>query len=103
MDKGREFKVSELEVWKAKKNIKIEFSIAYSLKMNKIAKGTNGLIVSKARYLLFDSNLNWFFWLEAFDTAVYLLNQIPFASLVYDIPLEKFLKAYHNNHQDSYT
>ena len=102
MDQGREFGVQELEAWRAEKGIKIEFSVAYSPEMNGIAERTNGLIVSKARCLLFDSNLGQSFWPEAFDTAVYLLNRTPSASLAHNIPLEEFLKAYHNNHQVGY-
>ena len=98
MDQGKEFGIQELEAWRAKKGIKIEFSVADSPKINGIAEKTNSLIVSKARCLLFDSNLGQSFWPEAFDTAVYLLNRTLFASLAYDIPLEEFLKAYHNNH-----
>ena len=58
MDQGGEFVVHELEPWKAEKSIEIEFSVAYSLEMNEIAQGTNGLIVTKARCLLLDSNLD---------------------------------------------
>ena len=67
--------------------------------MNSIAEKTNNLIVSKACCPLFDFNLGKFFWTEAFDTAVYLLNRTSSASLAHNIPLEEFLKAYHNNHQ----
>ncbi len=58
MDQGGEFVVHELEPWKPEKGIKIEFSVAYSPEMNEIAERTNGLIVTKARYLLLDSNLD---------------------------------------------
>ena len=93
MDQGREFGIQELEAWRDEKKIKIEFSVAYSPEMNGIAKRTNGLIVSKTRCLLFDSNLDLSFWPEAFDTAVYLLNRTPSASLEHNIPLEEFFKA----------
>ncbi len=42
MDQGREYGVHELEAWRAKKGIKIEFSVAYSPEMNGIAERTNG-------------------------------------------------------------
>ena len=58
MDQGREFGVHELEAWQAEKGIKIEFSVAYSPEMNEIAERTNGLIVTKTRCLLLDSNLD---------------------------------------------
>lgn len=61
--------------------------------MNGIAKKTNSLIVKKACYLLFNSNFNQFFWIKAFNTAVYFLNWILSASLVYNILLEEFFKA----------
>lgn len=103
MDQGRKFGVYDLEAWKAEKGIKIEFSVAYSPEMNGIAERTNGLIVNKACCPLFDSNLDQSFWTEAFDTAVYLPNRTPSASLAHNIPLEEFLKAYHNdNHQYGY-
>lgn len=74
MNQGKKFGVQESKAWQAKKSIKIEFSILYSPKINEIAERTNSLIISKAHYLLFDSNLGQFFWSKAFDTAIYLLN-----------------------------
>ena len=71
--------------------------------MNRIAERTNRLIVIKARCLLLDSNLPQSFWPEAFDIAIYLLNRLPSISLDYNIPLEEFLKIYHNNYQYGYT
>ena len=103
IDKGREFGVRKLESWWAEKSIKIEYIVTYSLKMNRIVKKTNSLIVTKARYLLFDSSLPQSFWPEAFETAVYLLNRLPSISLDYNVPLKEFLKAYHNNYQYNYT
>lgn len=55
---GREFGVCELETRRAEKDIKIEFSIAYSLEMNGIAERTNSLIILKACCLLLDSNMD---------------------------------------------
>ena len=71
--------------------------------MNEIAERTNGLIVTKARGLLLDSNLPQSFWPEVFDTTVYLLNRLLSTSLDYNVPFEEFLKAYYNNYQYGYT
>lgn len=70
--------------------------------MNEIVERTNNPIVSKACCLLFDSKLGQSFWPKALNTEVYLLNLALFARLAYDIPLEKLLKAYYNNHYDGY-
>ena len=70
--------------------------------MNGIAEKTNGLIATKARCLLLDSNLDQSFWPNAFETAKYLLNRTPSSTLDYDIPLEAWLRAYHS-HNHNYT
>lgn len=61
IDQGKKFGIQEPKAWQAKKNIKIEFNVLYSLKINEIAEKINNLIISKAHYLLFDSNLGQFF------------------------------------------
>ena len=71
--------------------------------MNGIAERTNDLIVTKARCLLLDFSLSQYFWLEAFDTAVYLLNCLLSTSLDYNVSLEEFLKIYHNDYHYDYT
>ena len=82
------FGVHELKVCRAEKSIKIEFIVVYSPDINGIAERTNGLIVTKARCLPSDSNLDQLFWSNAFETATYLLNQTPSSTLDYDIPIE---------------
>ena len=96
MNQARKFGVCKLESCQAEKGIKIEYIVTYSPKINGIAKKTNGLIVTKARCLLLESNLSQSFWLEAFNIAVYLLNRLPFINLDYNVFLKKFLKTYHN-------
>ena len=103
IDQGREFGVRELEAWRAEKSIKIEYTVAYSPEINGIAEKTNSLIVTKAYCLLLDSNMDQSFWPETFDTAVYLFNRTPSASLDYNVPHEEFFKAYHNDYRYGYT
>ena len=98
INQSREFRVQKLEAWKDEKRIKIKFNIVYFLKINKIAKKINSLIINKAYCLLFDCNLDQSLWPKVFDIVVYLLNGTSFATLTHNIPLKKIFKAYHNNH-----
>ena len=38
IDQGREFKICKQEFWQAEKGIKIEYTVAYSSEINRIAK-----------------------------------------------------------------
>ena len=102
IDQGREFRVYKLESWRAVKGIKIEYTIAYSPKINRITERINSLIVIKALCLLLNSNLHQFFWPETFDITVYFLNHLLATSLDYKISFKKFLKAYHNDYSYGY-
>ena len=55
LDQGRKFGVWDLKSWTKEKGIKVELTVAYSLKLNGIAEPTNGLVASKARCLLLDT------------------------------------------------
>lgn len=102
MDQRNEFGVYELEILQDRKSIKIEFSIAYSLKMNGIVKRKNSLIITKAWCLLLNSNTDPSFWPKIFDILVYLFNKTFSSTLDHNISLKKFLKVYYNNYQYSY-
>lgn len=58
LDKVWEFGVWDLESWTKDKKIKVELPVAYSLKMNNIAKYTNILVSSQARCLFLDAAIN---------------------------------------------
>lgn len=57
MDQNKKFVVCKLEDFQAEKSIKIEYIIAYLIKMNGISKRTNCFIIVKTRYLFLDFNL----------------------------------------------
>ncbi len=89
LDQGREFEVRNLEFLTKEKDIKVEYTVAYSPEINGIAERTNGLIAKKARCLLSDEEpeINKSFWHEDFLTGVYLLNRSPSNFLQFDYPL----------------
>ena len=77
--------------------------MVYSLKINDIAERNNDLIITKAYFLLLDSNLSQLFWPKAFDIVVYLLKYISFIKLKHNISLENLLKVYHNDYDYSFS
>lgn len=104
LDSSQEFGIRELESQTKKKKIKKDLTVTYCLKMNNIAEYTNGLLASKARCLLLNVSfkIGQLFWLEAFTTALYLLNRSLLSFLENDCLLIVWLRAY-NSSTESYT
>ncbi|GJZ78821.1 putative ribonuclease H-like domain-containing protein, partial [Tanacetum coccineum] len=58
------------------KGIKREFSVARTLKQNRVAKRKNRTLIEAARTMLADSLLPTTFWAEAVNTACYVQNRV---------------------------
>lgn len=102
LNQDREFGVQELDFQTKESEIKIELTIVYSPEINGIAKRTNGLVAFKARCLLFDAaiNIGQSFWLEAFSTAIYLLNRSLSTFPNHDCRLAVQLRVYNSTNEN---
>jgi len=79
-DNGREYLSTEIKNYLEEKGILYEFTIRYTPQQNGVAERMNRTIVEKARCILLNSQLE-FFWTEAVVTAVYLINRSPTSAL----------------------
>ncbi|CAH2104034.1 unnamed protein product [Euphydryas editha] len=80
-DNGGEFCSAEMENYLKENGIVHQKSTAYSPEQNGLCERYNRSIVEKARCLLFDAQFDKQLWAEAVNTAVYLKNRSPVASL----------------------
>jgi len=74
-DNGGEFCSQDFENLLTKAGIIHQKTNPYTPEQNGISEWMNRTIVEKARYLLFDAELEKRFWAEAVNTAVYLRNR----------------------------
>ncbi|GKA04752.1 retrovirus-related pol polyprotein from transposon TNT 1-94, partial [Tanacetum coccineum] len=75
-DNGTEFKNCTMNELCAKKGIKREFSVARTPQQNGVAERKNRTLIEAARTMLADSLLPILFWVEAVNTACYVLNRV---------------------------
>ncbi|GJX26097.1 putative ribonuclease H-like domain-containing protein [Tanacetum coccineum] len=75
-DNGTEFKNHAINDFYAKKRIKREFSVARTPQQNGVAERKNRTLIKAARTMLTDSLLPIPFWVEAVNTACYVLNRV---------------------------
>ncbi|GJS58420.1 ribonuclease H-like domain-containing protein [Tanacetum coccineum] len=75
-DHGTEFKNKLMNEFYAKKGIKREYSIARTPQQNGVAERKNRTLIEAARTMLADSLLPIQFWVEAVNTACYVLNRV---------------------------
>ncbi|GJR23677.1 ribonuclease H-like domain-containing protein [Tanacetum coccineum] len=81
-DHGTEFKNHAMNEFCAKKGIKREFSVARTPWQNGVAERKNRTLIEAPRTMLADSLLPITFWVEAVNTACYVLNRIPWENLM---------------------
>ncbi|GKB43794.1 ribonuclease H-like domain-containing protein, partial [Tanacetum coccineum] len=75
-DNGTKFKNREMNEFCGSKGIKMEFSVARTPQQNGVAKRKNRTLIEAARTMLADSLLPTIFWVEAVNTACYVLNRV---------------------------
>ncbi|GJV15624.1 putative ribonuclease H-like domain-containing protein [Tanacetum coccineum] len=75
-DNGTEFKNYAMNEFCAKKGIKRKFSVARTPQQNGVAKRKNKTLIEAAKTMLADSLLLITFWVEAVNTACYVLNMV---------------------------
>ena len=85
-DNGGEFCSSAFDSFCAENGIKRVKTVPYTAQQNGVIERMNRTIVETVRSMLSHSGLPKFFWAEAANTAVYLLNKSPSAPLNGDFP-----------------
>ncbi|GJX24266.1 putative ribonuclease H-like domain-containing protein [Tanacetum coccineum] len=75
-DNRTEFKNSIMNQFCKIKGIKREFSVARTPQQNGVVKRKNRTLIEAARTMLVDSKLPTTFWVEAVNTACYVLNRV---------------------------
>ncbi|GKC94298.1 putative ribonuclease H-like domain-containing protein [Tanacetum coccineum] len=75
-DNGTEFKNREMDEFCGQKGIKREYSVARTPQQNGVAERKNRTLIEAARTILADSLLPIVFWVEAVNTACYVLNRV---------------------------
>ena len=90
-------------LFRSKKGIKREFSIARTPQQNGVAERKNRTLIEAARTMLADSQLPIQFWAEAVSTACYVLNRVsvtkpqmktPYEFLMRKKPNIRFIKPF---------
>ncbi|GJT53899.1 putative ribonuclease H-like domain-containing protein [Tanacetum coccineum] len=102
-DNGTELKNSVMNQLCEMKGIKRKFSIARTPQQNGVAKRRNRTLIEATRTMLIDSKLPTTFWVEAVNTARYVLNRVlvikphnktPYALIHGRTPLIDFMKPF---------
>ncbi|GJU96033.1 ribonuclease H-like domain-containing protein [Tanacetum coccineum] len=75
-DNGTEFKNSVMNQFCKIKGIKREFSVARTPQQNGVAERKNRTLIEAERTMLVNSKLPTTFWVEAVNTACYVLNRV---------------------------
>nr|GEV66804.1 ribonuclease H-like domain-containing protein [Tanacetum cinerariifolium] len=75
-DNGTEFKNHDLIEFYGLKGIKREYNNARTLQQNGVTERKNKTLIEAARTMLADSLLPTTFWVEAVNTACYVLNRV---------------------------
>ncbi|EOY21703.1 Uncharacterized protein TCM_013805 [Theobroma cacao] len=76
-DNGGEYTSQQFEGFLMVEGINHQLTVPYSPQQNGVSKRKNRSILDMARCLLFEKSLPKKFWVEACNTAVYLLNRLP--------------------------
>ncbi|GJQ99203.1 putative ribonuclease H-like domain-containing protein [Tanacetum coccineum] len=102
-DNGTEFKNNDINQFCGMKGIKREFSVSKTPQQNGVAERKNRTLIKAARVMLADSLLPTTFWVEAVNTACYVLNMIlvtkphnktPYELLHGKLPSISFIKPF---------
>lgn len=80
-DNGTEFCSAKMTNYLKQCGILHQKTVSYTPEQNGLCERNNRSIVEKARCLLYDAQFEKFLWAEAVNTAVYIKNRSPAASL----------------------
>ncbi len=89
-DGGGEYFSNEFNEYLKEHGIQRKYSCSYSPQQNGVVERKNKHIVEVARAMLNEKNLPNYFWAEAVETTVYIMNRTPIAVVHGMTPEEKF-------------
>jgi transposase InsO family protein len=89
-DNGGEFCSQQMESYLKAAGITHQKTNPYTPEQNGLCERFNRTIVERAKCLLFEAELDKFFWAEAVNTAVYLKNRSPASGLGQMTPFERW-------------
>jgi hypothetical protein len=87
-DRGGEFTSVEFAEYCAAEGVRQQLTAPYSPQQNGVVERRNGTVVAMARSMLKAKGLPGWFWGEAVNTAVYILNRCPTKSVIGMTPFE---------------
>jgi hypothetical protein len=92
-DRGGEFTSSQLKTFLANNGIVHRISCPYTSEQNGIAERKHRHVVESGLALLAHSHLPNKYWVDAFLTAIYLINRLPTPTLNNNTPYTKLFNA----------
>eukprot|EP01018_Ginkgo_biloba_P013621 Gb_08388 [translate_table: standard] len=92
-DNGGEFTSNEFKEFCKKNGIRRQLTTPYTPQQNAIVERKNRTVIEMARYIRNSKNLAEEFWVEAVNTAVYLLNKSPTKAVYGITPKEAWTRA----------
>jgi hypothetical protein len=87
-DRGDEFTSIEFAEYCASEGVRRQLNAPYSPQQNGVVERRNGTVVATTRSMLKAKGLPGWFWGEAVNTAVYILNRCPTKSVTGMTPFE---------------
>ncbi|KAM2949706.1 hypothetical protein FF1_036572 [Malus domestica] len=89
-DREGEFLSAEFDRYCNGQGIQRQLTMAYTPPQNGVFKRKNRTVVDMAKSMLHEKNLPYAFWVEAVNTAVYLINRCPTKALKKSTPFEAY-------------
>ncbi|KAE8703180.1 BTB/POZ domain-containing protein [Hibiscus syriacus] len=83
---------STFKNFKAKEDIKRQFTVANTPQQNGVAERMNRTLLERTRAMLRDAGLEKSFWAEAVNTTCYLVNRAPSTTIELKTPMEMWTR-----------
>ncbi|GJZ19365.1 retrovirus-related pol polyprotein from transposon TNT 1-94 [Tanacetum coccineum] len=87
-DNGGEYTGDEFDTFCRQEGIKRQFTTAYTPQQNGVAERMNKTLLERARAMLATARLGKSFWVEAVNTACYVINCSPSTAVELKTPIE---------------
>ena len=91
IDNGEEFYSQEFDAFCSQGGIQWKNTIAYTPQQNGIAKWTNRTLVERMRAMLKTVGLPKTYWVEATETACYIINKSPLIAIEMKTPMNMWI------------
>ncbi|CAL8991390.1 unnamed protein product [Prunus brigantina] len=89
-DRGGEFLSGEFNKFCEESGIQRQLTMTYSPQQNGVVERKNRTVVEMAKSMLHEKGISYEFWVEAMNSAIYLLNRCPTKSLKKVTPFEAY-------------